>query len=143
MTSDTIPAAAAWLGYAGIIPFALLAVFHVLGLTPGGIEPLNGFLIYSAVILSFLGGIRWGALARSNTIHMTGLIMSVLPSLWALFVVWLAPAGLAVWLMAAGYAFMGILDCGWPANGIAPWMRRLRARLSVAVVACHLVVALA
>lgn len=143
MPSDRIPGAAALMGYGGIIPFAALAVFYVSGLSPPGIEPLNGFLVYSAVILSFLGGIRWGAVVSADKVRMPGLALSVLPALWALFVVSLASAEIAVWLMTAGYVFMGIVDWGWPAQGVASWMRRLRTHLSLAVIACHLIVALA
>lgn len=142
MAAERIPAAAAWLGYSGIVPFAALAVMHVIDMSPFGLAPLSGFLIYSAVILSFLGGIRWGAVASGEGQSMPGLALSVMPSLWALFVVWLAPAGLAVGLMGVGFALMGMADWRWPARGLAPWMRRLRLHLSLAVIACHLVVIL-
>ncbi len=139
VSGDRIPGIAAFLGYAGVIPFAALALLSFLDFPPAGIDPRHGFLVYSAVILSFLGGVRWGAVASSDAVAMQGLAASVLPSLWAWFVVWLAPVGMAVWLMAVGYALMGIADWSRPPRGIAPWMRRLRMRLTLAVIACHLV----
>lgn len=63
------------LGYAGLIPFVLVAVGHLLG------RPVAGLgLAYGAVILSFLGGIQWGTALRMDS-GQHRLVASVVPSL--------------------------------------------------------------
>ena len=140
MTSDRIPLQAAVLGYSGVLPFAALALLSLLEIPVLGRDPLQGFLIYGAVILSFLGGIRWGSVTSSGSVQGLPLLFSVIPSLWATLLLWFVPSGLALWGMALGFALMGLADWARPVRGIAPWMRQLRVRLSVAVIACHLIV---
>ncbi|MEM9301679.1 MAG: DUF3429 domain-containing protein [Pseudomonadota bacterium] len=81
--NDTIPTAARWLGYGGLVPFAGLAGSYLAGapLFPG--FALQAFLVYSATILAFVGGVRWGAaLCRQDGIARE-LGLAVVPSLWA------------------------------------------------------------
>ena len=57
---NTIPSAARWLGFGGLLPFAAtasLALYPALSLNDIATRAL---LAYGAVILSFLGGVRWG-----------------------------------------------------------------------------------
>ena len=55
---DAIPQIAILLGYGGASPFVALAVLSILFEERFFIEAL---MLYAAVILSFLGGIYWGA----------------------------------------------------------------------------------
>ena len=48
------------LGYLGVIPFVVAALFALFDLSLLGFDPRQVFIAYSAVILSFLGGIMWG-----------------------------------------------------------------------------------
>ncbi len=48
------------LGYLGLLPFALSAVMSLVGTSPIGADPRFLFTSYSAIILSFLGGVLWG-----------------------------------------------------------------------------------
>ena len=59
-----IPPAAKLLGYAGVLPFAALGLAHFFAGGAVSAHALQGFLSYGAVILSFLGGIRWGVATR-------------------------------------------------------------------------------
>lgn len=129
---------AVWLGLAGVLPFALLAVaawspqWRALAL------PV--LLAYSALILSFLGGVRWGrALTVDRPLEY---LWAVLPSLWAL--VALQPDPLAGLLML-GAGFVGQWWLDGPADRMpAPaWFRRLRGLLTALVLACHLIAVLA
>ena len=87
-----LPSSAAWLGAAGLIPFVVLALsapFLPAAHRAGALFALGA---YGAVILSFLGGVRWGvAIAaaptdRDGTTLAGALVLSVVPSLAA----WLA-----------------------------------------------------
>lgn len=88
-------------------------------------------LAYSAVILSFLGGIRWGAEVNAHgagTPRSRQLVLSVLGSLagWGLLL-WamLAAPG---WPVLAAAALAHLLHGIWDADGagLPVWMRRLR-----------------
>lgn len=136
--SREVPAAAAWLGGAGLLPFLLAAMLAVL---PESAEQrqlgLDAFVYYSALILSFLGGVRWGA--SLPEIGWRRLLLSILPCLLA-FGCLLVQRGDAVKLLGLLYAVLGLFDvmrrpapC-WPA-----WFIKLRARLSGAVVVIHVV----
>ena len=62
-----IPTPARLLGFGGLIPFVVTAV-SVLTLTDNGqLMALDIMLHYSAVILSFLGAVHWGAGLTSFT----------------------------------------------------------------------------
>ena len=138
--ANQIPSGPALLGYSGVLPFAALAVTVLL--TAGATQDLalRSFLAYGAVILSFLGGIRWGAAARAGQPRNGEYVLAVLPSLWA-WACLLADSQLgAAWGLMAGFALMGFADWLKPAPGTAPWLVTLRLRLTAAVVLCHAIV---
>jgi hypothetical protein len=130
------------LGYSGVIPFALLAALYVLDVPLFGRDVLGAFVVYGAVILSFLGGIRWGSAVAVDGSRPAGLWLSVLPSLWAAFFLWWGPPAMAAWGLCAGFVLLGLADGFLTIPGFPSWMRRLRLRLSAAVVLCHLPVLL-
>lgn len=135
--SRQIPTAAAWLGGAGLIPFALAAACAVI-VADASLRALalQAFVAYSAIILSFLGGVRWGA-ALSEAAWRP-LALSVAPSLIAFGALLLEPLR-AIQVLALVYAVIGVSDAlrrpspEWPA-----WFAKLRARLSGAVVVIHI-----
>ena len=106
---------------------------------------LRGLLAYGAVILSFLGGIHWGA-AMTRSISQTDygidsrrLGISVVPSLvgWTSLLID-ARYGLAV--LALGFAANLLLDIRSTRQGLAPpWYRRLRQPLTMIVVVALIV----
>ena len=134
-----IPGIARFLGYGGVLPFAAIAVNQVAGGPLSEDFALKVFLSYSAAILSFLGGIRWGAATNLQQAMGRELTISVAPSLWAASSLLLGSAQWSVWGLLSGFVLMGIIDARWPVRGIAAWMVGLRIRLTVAVVICHLV----
>ena len=138
MNSRAIPTRAAVLGYSGLVPFVAAAVLTALGDARTSQLALDGFLVYGAVILSFLGGIRWGAASTNG--NGRGLLFAVIPSLWAAFMLWWFTSALAAWGMMIGFVVMGVADRFYPGHRVPRWMSPLRTRLTVAVVACHLVV---
>jgi len=140
MDQKAIPIKAAILGYSGVIPFAVAAALFAFANNGSRQTALEGFLIYGAVILSFLGGIRWGAASSSRHDPGRGLIVSVLPSLWAAFFLWWPSDETAAAGLMAGFILMGLLDRLRPGLNVPAWMVTLRTRLTFAVVACHLLV---
>ena len=126
------------LGLGGLIPFVVMSgllayagrdfiAFDML------VKALAG---YGAVILSFLGGIRWGAsLMRASRGRLT-LFLSVLPSLFA----WICLFLPAPWLFAAlALAFLaqGAWDVTAIHRGKLPEsFRMLRIVLTAVVVLC-------
>ena len=131
----------AWLlALAGFLPFAALALAAIL---LGKGHPAHGLLVdafrtYGAVILSFLGGIRWGmAVKADGAVGGRDFALSVLPSRAAWFSLF-APdaAGLAILLVA--FLAQGAWDSLSFHAGAAPaWFARLRIWLTVLVAAAH------
>jgi len=133
----TIPSSAALLGYFGVLPFAAGAAIMVLD----GVGPISAataqvaLVAYGAVILSFLGGIRWGAGLRIRDEDMRGrvLALSVIPSLIA-WVALLMPALYALGLLVAAFVAQGAWDVRSTQDGHFPrWFGQLRIRLTLMV----------
>ena len=149
MTS--IPRSALMLGLAGLIPFLWGAANVLFPATVGWggqwMSPLfmgtYVSLTYGTVILSFMSGVLWGFATRATgSAAATGFALSVLPALWAFFMVGGGPAAAAVSLMA-GFAGLLVLDFLFWRWGLAPpWWMRLRGLLTAVVLACLAVPAL-
>ncbi|GAB2493286.1 DUF3429 domain-containing protein [Arenimonas alkanexedens] len=126
--------AALVLGWAGVVPFLLLA--GLVFVPAFRLPALDAFMAYSAVILSFLGGVRWGrALAAGAGLGQY--VRAVLPGLWA-WAAWLllGPAP-ALTALAAGFVLVGAWDARGDALPAPASFRRLRLGLGLAVVGCH------
>lgn len=109
------------LGLAGLLPFVASAAVAQLdeGQRPVAILAL---LAYGAIILSFLGGTWWGR--RFDRNDGPGLVLAVLPSIWAWFSVlaWQAvqpQVGLAA--MASGFVAVHLYDWHLTRRGFWPW----------------------
>lgn len=129
--------AAMALALAGFLPFLALTLW-LAGIT--GDHPWRDATVsmlkgYGAVILSFLGGIRWGlATARDDQSARRDLVLSTVPSLagWAALAL---PDVYAFALLAMAFAAQGAWDQFAVHSGQAPdWFGRLRMRLSLLVV---------
>lgn len=134
-----IPRAALVLGLAGLIPFAAgaLALWVALPL----LTPALGLMLvvsYGAIILSFLGGIRWGTAigpydARRTAFEFSASVLGALAGLAAVFL----PPIPALTLLVAGFLMQGLWDVTSVEAGRLPvWFGKLRMLLtSGAVVA--------
>jgi len=123
------------LGWLGVLPFLLAWAGVSMGYEKIGL-PL--FMTYSAVILSFLGGIRW-AQALAGQLSQKDFLYSVLPSLLAWVCLMLRPE-LALIGLALGFAGTAYLDIsGRPLHAPIAFIK-LRLRLSLAVISLHLTV---
>ncbi|WP_417346673.1 DUF3429 domain-containing protein [Ferrimonas sp.] len=97
-----------WLGAAGLIPFVALPMMMVLGAISSD-TALMGFSQYSAIILSFLGGIHWyqSVIAKARPWQT---YLAMIPSILAwVALVGLGPVGALPWL-AVGYLLMLVSD---------------------------------
>ncbi|PLL14206.1 DUF3429 domain-containing protein [Tabrizicola sp. TH137] len=140
-----IPRSALILGLAGLIPFLWGAANVVYPpsrewvgpwLTPMFRETYV-ILTYGVVILSFMSGVLWGfATKAEGRVAAVGYGLSVIPALWAFFMVNGAPGAAAVNLFA-GFAGLLMLDYFFSVQGLTPaWWMRLRVLLTVVVLAC-------
>lgn len=135
MPPRSIPTVPLVLGLSGLVPFWALAFgLGATGLRPWDSAALDFALVtYAAVILSFLGGIRWGlAVARSEqqdaAVHY---FISIVPALiaWALLIL---PEPLRLGCLGGLALVLGPFDQRLVPAGLAPpWFGRLRLILSV------------
>lgn len=135
--NERVPAAAAWLGALGLLPFIAGAAGVWLLDEPRHGAALSLLSTYAAVILSFMGAIHWG-LAMGDPAQAAGrrMALSVVPALLAWFALSLPPGGTLVTL-GIGYLGVYALDARAIAVGHAPpWYRRLRLPLTAGVLAC-------
>jgi len=141
MSSDSkTPAAAAWLGGLGGLPFVALALATHLAGEPWRGLGVHALAAYGATILSFLGGVHWGLAIASHRLEpelklMGWLVLSVIPSLlgWAAL---LLPMKAGLPVQAISFAVMLLVDLGATKIGRAPaWYPVLRIPLTCVVVA--------
>lgn len=139
----SIPFAPPVLGLAGLLPFGwgvLTQFWPELGLwTAQTLSPrLAGpyvQLAYGTVILSFMSGVLWGFATRAEGSRAAaGYALSVIPALWAFFMVGSGPVTAAGNLMA-GFVALLLLDWQFARWGLTPeWWMRLRVLLTTGVV---------
>ena len=140
---NSIPRSALILGLAGLIPFlwsALTVLVPDLGLwgqmNLGGrfIGPFVG-LSYGTIILAFMSGVLWGfATKATGKIATASYILSVIPALWAFFMIGGGPTTAAMNLIA-GFLALLLLDWHFWRLGLAPpWWMHLRGLLTGVVV---------
>ncbi len=137
------PDAARVLGLAGLIPFLAPAFTLWVVDGPFGESLAQALCLYGAVILSFLGGVRWGALLRAAPTGWWPWIASIAPSLvgWAAVLVGGAVGLIA---LAVGFAVQWRYDLNAVRSGELPaWFGGLRTVLTAGAVASVLLGALA
>jgi hypothetical protein len=138
---EGMPAAAAWLGALGLIPFIAMTLVRVAGGPALPFDPGHALLGYAAVILSFLGGIHWGVALRPGIDPHTdrrriarSLTLGVVPSIIG-WIALLLPLTAAIALLCAGFALQLWLDLRTIAQGRLPaWFARLRVILTTIVI---------
>jgi Protein of unknown function (DUF3429) len=132
------------LSLAGFLPFAL-CLFWILGTQPS--EPnwqlaLTAMRAYSIAILSFLGGVRWGAALSGDGAART-FWHSVVPSLLGWATVFMPPV-LAFAILAMTFAGQGAWDVLSAQSGSLPvWYGRIRMKLTFLVVGALLIAMIA
>ncbi|WP_084861890.1 DUF3429 domain-containing protein [Salibaculum halophilum] len=140
-----IPRSALVLGLAGLLPFlwgAATVLLPDLGMRAMG--RIGGRFIgpyvqiaYGTVILAFMAGVLWGFATRAaGRLAALGYTLSVVPALWAFFMVGGGAVSAAVNL-ATGFAGLLLLDWFFWNAGLAPrWWMALRVPLTLVVLLC-------
>jgi len=142
---NSVPRTPLLLGLAGLLPFlwgAATVLWPTLGQPVAmrigmdfvGVPVLAG---YGKVILAFMSGVIWGFAAHADDQRAPlAYVLSVVPALWAFFLVPGASPSAPILLIAG---FVGLLGIDWLfwTHELAPrWWMRLRILLTVVVVAC-------
>ena len=127
------PPAVLLYGALGLIPF-LAAPAATLILPDFRWQFTEALLWWSAIILSFLGGARWGAAiqAASPPPRLIGLAM--LPSIVGWLILLLPAKYRAVQLLALAAALLLHLVWDWRSGGLPGWYGRLRTTLTVGAI---------
>lgn len=142
-----IPRAPLYLGLAGLLPFLWGALTVLVpALDAAGREVLGPrfagpyvLVAYGTVILCFMSGVLWGFAAKSEAKGWRGYALSVLPALWAFFMVG-GGSDAALSALILGFLVLLVFDLQFGLWGLAPkWWMRLRLILTAGVVACLLV----
>lgn len=131
---ERVPRSAAVLAGGGLIPFIAGTAGLWFG-EPAWFDFLSMALVtYGAVILSFMGAIHWGVnLMIGYPPGGARFAQSVIPALmgWAATLV---PLAMALPTLLAGFIMVYVWDLGAVRDGlIAPWYRKMRTVLTVAV----------
>jgi hypothetical protein len=136
--SVSVPRIPLLLGIGGLIPFVGLSLALAFGVTPPLFTDADSVRValvgYGVVILSFLGGVRWGVALKEDE-NGDGkanrdFIVSVVPALVAWFA-WFQPSPADLWWLVAAHVLLGLLDYGLACRVIVQeWFGRLRLALS-------------
>jgi Protein of unknown function (DUF3429) len=136
MSQSRIPPVALALGIGGLIPFVACAAAVALDVRlPVIDDPARALLGYGAVILSFLGGVRWGFALRmlDDGLRAQALVISVVPSIVA-WLTLLAPVMMGLAVMPLLFLLLGLADRRLTDVGAPAWYARLRVLLTSIVV---------
>ncbi len=133
----------AWgLSLAGFIPFVILAAgLYLIGASNELFVSLfDIFKVWSALILSFLGGIRWGFAIAHEPLENRNLLISVIPTILAWFVL-LLPDAYTILALLVLFCLHGVWDSFYINEGkVAPWFGKIRIALTFLVAASHIIV---
>jgi hypothetical protein len=143
MNDDRIPAAPLVLSLLGLIPFAACAFSLGTGVKiPLISDPSLALVTYCAVILSFLGGVRWGFALRiaDSGLQRDAFVFSVVPAIIA-WLLLLPPTLMGFIMMPILFVLMGLIDDRLPSIGAPLWYRKLR-RIMTALVVLTLLLAI-
>lgn len=138
----------AWyLSIVSLLPFVLISLTLLfLNSENAAVAPIfSVFRTYSALMLSFLGGIRWGHIIREDneSTEVKSMVFSVLPAL----VAWLtllvpqeyAPVTLLILLIA--FCAHGAWDSfAGNSDKLPKWYSTLRIKMTLTIAVCHIAV---
>ncbi|MEM6549781.1 MAG: DUF3429 domain-containing protein [Pseudomonadota bacterium] len=132
-----VPGPARWLGLAGLIPFAAGAIATWVLEPPFSILARDMLAVYGAVILSFMGGCRWGfaAAGLGSGPGWLPLATSVAPAIFGWITVF-SPHPQPFFYLSVGFAALLGADLLLTKEGGAPdWWPSLRWPLTAGVIA--------
>ncbi|MGB5092490.1 MAG: DUF3429 domain-containing protein [Parvibaculum sp.] len=122
------------LGYSGLVPlYGCLLMLYFTWPGETGDVVLRTEVLYSAIILAFLGGTRWGIamMAGPNYQQIGALMLTTLPALVAWLVLFVGPVHQILILMA-GFGLAFIADRLIARKGFVPdWYEHMRLSLTL------------
>lgn len=133
---DPLPRLAQVLGYAGLIPFVVLAA---MAWTLNAAEQaLATFALraYAVTIVSFLGAIHWGLAIRQSPANPLLLWWGIAPSLVGWVSLLLVPAAASLILAATLWLCFLVDRRVYPTFGLRAWLRMRLVLTTVASAAC-------
>lgn len=133
LTAKSAPSAARALGFAGVAPFVALTAAVTLGAPSLTVKAQPWLVAYGAIILSFMGGCRWGfaAAGLGDGPTFRPLALSVLPALYA-WLISMLPFPAASVGLAIGFLVLFLADIALTRNNGAPdWWPNLRLPLTI------------
>ncbi|MCK8046367.1 DUF3429 domain-containing protein [Shewanella sp. 1CM18E] len=133
-----------WLGYAGLLPFIITTLMIWTGWSLPWLEPVQAFISYSAIILSFLAGTLWGRVLSLYSVDNVANLL-ILSNLYALLAwVSLLISMPAVGLIALAFGYFSLLgvekSCQNLPNNTS--YRQMRVRLTFVALLTHLMMLL-
>lgn len=132
-----------WLGYAGLVPFALTLAAFLLGGETHQATFAQPFIACGAVVLAFAGAVHWGLALGGGPSPVMRMSVSALPALLG-WVALLLPAAAAAWLLLAGFLALRAWEASAAIAATLPaWYRHMRTRLTGGVAVFIVVFALA
>jgi hypothetical protein len=147
--STSVPRTPLLLGILGLVPFVVLSLAIIAGRDLPLFEDADSLRValvgYGVVILSFLGGVRWGlAITQTeagNAKANRDFVIAVVPALIGWFA-WFQPSPADLWWLAVAHIILGLLDYGLACRIIVPeWHGRLRLALAAIAALCLMLVA--
>jgi len=133
--ASRLPALAAQLGYAGLIPFVTLSIGMWALPEAYQAQASSALLAYAAIILSFMGAAHWGIAITGEKIDGWQMGMSVIPALIAWFASFTSPM-INYSILIVAFAGLCVYDGRMVKQGKAPaWYPKLRTPLTAVVVA--------
>jgi Protein of unknown function (DUF3429) len=128
------------LSWAGLIVFFAFPALAYWGPSPLNVVAPSGWFFYAAVILSFLGGVRWGfeMAVRPETPGVWVLTASIVPTImaWGGVFLQIVNLPLALALLGAGFVLTLVWDgasTGASARRLPDWYGPLRATMTAGV----------
>jgi hypothetical protein len=130
-----LPALAAQLGYAGLIPFVALSIGMWVLPEAYQAQASSALLSYAAIILSFMGAVHWGLAIANDELDSWQVGASVIPALVAWFASFASPM-INYSILIVAFAGLCVFDGRMVQAGKAPaWYPKLRTPLTAVVVA--------
>lgn len=121
------------LGYLGLLPFIAMPFYIIWG-NISYFEGISFYTQYSAIILSFLGGVIWYDGIFKNR-SKKQIYLAMLPSLIGWFSLIMLPPIAALSVLSIMFALVILYE--FKALDMAPWYRSLRIRLTAITLVGH------
>ena len=131
--TDSAPQAVLAYGLLGIVPFWSLPLSALLAPNWAGVFAAVE-AVYAALIVSFLGGARWGLAARDASPSPVTVGLAMTPTLWGLAVLVFTHGEMRVQLLALAAALTLSWAWDFSAKDLPPWYGRFRTVLTLGAV---------